>query len=121
MLRRVAHIVLLATSVGLERGLPFGLYLLHTFESLEQKLLLPKSDASVYLLQISGEIFLLYVKRPGSLNLGDDCFCRRSELDKILVLDWRLNLRFNEDRLLERNNHLLARRSLLEFRVIDHR
>lgn len=117
----MTHIVLLATSVGLKRGLPFGLYLLHTFESLEQKLLLPKSDAFVYLLQISGEIFLLYVKRPGSLNLGDDCFCRRSELDKILVLDWRLNLRFNEDRLLERNNHLLARRSLLEFRVIDHR
>ena len=84
-------------------------------------MLLPKSDASVNLLQISGEIFLLYVKRPSSLNLGDDCFCRRSELDNILVLDWRLNLRFNEDRLLERNNHLLARRSLLEFRVIDHR
>lgn len=121
MLRRVAYIVLLATSVGLKRRLPLVLHLLHTVESLEKKLLLPKSDAFVYLLQISGEIFLLYVKRPSPLNLGDDCFCRRSELDKILVLDWRLNLRFNEYRLLERNNHLLAWRTLLEFRVIDHR
>ena len=68
----MTHIVLLATSVGLKRGSPFGLYLKHILESLEQKLLLPKSDAFVYLLQISGEIFLLYVKRPGSLNLGDD-------------------------------------------------
>ncbi len=119
--RRVALIVLLASSVGLQWWSPFGFNILHDFETLKEKLLLPKSDASVELLQISGEIFLLYKQRLGSLYFGDYGCSWRGELDKILVLDWWLNFCFNEDRFLERDNQLLARRSLFEFRAIDHR
>jgi hypothetical protein len=71
------------------------------------------------LLKISGKIFLLEIKRPRALNFSVDCCRWWRKLDEILVLDWRLDFCFYEDRLLKLNYQLLAWRSLFKFRTID--